>query len=166
MTITNEQRRKRIHDLKDQIGPLYSDRLMASFTYNGLRRRSFSSSDPAIQQQMSASLQKVNELTEQLAPLFAELRKLQVRYEVEFEAEVYSGGRPQIDKHTQIFNLSSDFQIESLQDMKDLSDPELWELLGEIKDQLLNTYTQFTILEVKHLWILDAYAKNINEVHL
>lgn len=150
--MNNDQRRSRSKELKDKLSPLHSKKITTSLRYNfltNLYRQKLSSEE---EKEVHDLKQQLDGLNKQIAPIFEELRGLQIKYLVEYDAEVLEQGILKTVLNKKVFNLATDAAINSHQQTPDYDNPDVWAVINEIKDYIYyNEYSQFTVQHIKRL---------------
>jgi hypothetical protein len=155
--MNNDERRNKIHLIKEKLQPLLYEKSMTTLKRDFLRNRG------AANQRAGATSGRQNEEIEELesalkdleagiAPLFAELRQYQVRYWVEYDGEVIEYGVRKANRIAKEFYLSTECDINTHAGQLFHGDPDVWEVINELKDYIyLHEYGQFTIQHIRRL---------------
>jgi len=150
--MNNSERREKIHELQEKLKPLKYDTTVASLRFNFLVNPYREPMTSQENQEASDLKIKIDELHASISPLFEQLRKLQIRYEVEYDGEVLSGGIAYTRPNTKVFFLSTDCNIDSYKNQPDYSNPEVLEVITEVREYIyLQEYSNFTIRHIRRL---------------
>jgi len=150
--MTNNQRRTSISQLNDQLFPLKQEKMMKSLRYNFLTNPYRQHLTEEEGQEVAQLEQEISELNEQIDPLFEEMRAIQIRYVVEYDGEVISGGLLTSVPNKKIFYLSTDVAIDSYRQTPNLADLDVQALFHEISNYIYyQEYSRFTLQHVKRL---------------
>jgi hypothetical protein len=139
--MNNNERRSRIQGLKDRLHPLRHDEISAALTYKFLLNRYPGAEGRESTYEQTEELERarktLKDLESAIAPLFTEMRSLQVKYEVEYEGEVWDGGKRTMVRNKKEFFLSTDCAIDTSEDGPD-HHPELPNIMIELTDYIYN----------------------------
>ena len=151
--MTNQERRARITALKEQLAPLNQEKIIASLRYNFLANPYHRGELTAEEKtQVDQLVRQLEELNQQISPLYSELRKIQIKYLVEYDGEVLQSGIPTTVFNKKVFYLATDAELDSYKDRPDLSNPDVQAVLSEIRDYIyFQEYSDFTIQHIKKL---------------
>jgi hypothetical protein len=150
--MTNDQRRKRIIELKEKLSPLQYEETIVSLRHNFLSNPHRQPLSPEQQQELIDVTRKLDELNEKIKPIFDEMRSIQVKYFVEYDGMVNENGILRTLRNQNEFYLSTDTNIDTYNQGPDFNDTEVWAVINEIKDFIfLYQFSKFTIQGIRRI---------------
>lgn len=153
--LTNEQRIAKIEELLEKISPLNYQRIFLETRLYFSKEKYFKSFDEKEKSEIIETEKKLNEINTQLAPLFAELRKIQVQYFVQYEGEfTNANGQKYFETQSEYLFLKTDCNIDTIKNGWEqyMNDTTVNQLLTELMRFLLdNRFSNFNIRQIKRL---------------
>jgi len=150
--MTNQERRDKVKQLRDLIYPLNQEKLMTLLRYNALKSRhqENKAANPNPVEELGWKLQKLHA---QLVPLFENLRKTQVAYQVEYDGEVIRNGTLTTVFNSKTLWLATAVKIDTHQEEPDYGNEDVQLLIQEITDYIYQQeYSDFTLQHIKRLY--------------
>jgi hypothetical protein len=152
---TNEQRIAKIEELMQKISPLNYERIFLETGLHFLKEKYFKSYDEKEKSAIIESENKLTEINKQLSPLFAELRKHQVQYFVQYESETsFTNEQKSLETQREFLFLKNDCNIETTVNGWEpyINDTTVNQLLMELQQFLFNhRFSNFNIRHIKRL---------------
>jgi hypothetical protein len=153
--MNNNERRSRIQALNRLVHPLLLSRTRASLRFNFLTNRYTDAEGKDPTQQETEELEQVRKRLEDLeaaiTPLAIDLRLFQVKYEVEYEGEVWDGRMPVSVRNKKEFFLSTDCDIDTQVEWP-VDDFDVTCLENELTDYIYNQeYGRFKIWRIRRV---------------
>lgn len=153
--LTNEQRIAKIEELLEKISPLNYQRIFLETSLYFSKEKYFKSYDEKEKSEIIETENKLNEINTQLAPLFAELRKNQVQYFVQYEGEfTNTNGQKYFETQSEYLFLKTDCNIDTIKNGLEpyINDTTVNQLLTELMRFLLDhRFSNFNIRHIKRL---------------
>ena len=153
--LTNEQRIAKIEALLGEISPLNSQRIFLETSLYFSKEKYFKSYDEREKSEIIETEKKLNEINTQLTPLFAELRKNQVQYFVQYEGELTNiNEQKYFETQSEYLFLKIDCNIDTIKNGWEpyINDSTVNQLLTELMTFLLDhRFSNFNIRHIKRL---------------
>lgn len=152
--MTDEHRIAKINELLEEISPLNYERIFLETSLHFSKENYFKKYDEQEKAEIIEKEQKLKDINQNLTPLFAQLRELQILYFVEYEGEFTIGnGQTFWQPQREYLYLKTNCYI----DTKTLNgwtpyvnDPTVRQLLTELQNFLLdNRFSNFKIRHIK-----------------
>lgn len=153
--LNNEQRIAKIEELLEKISPLNYQRIFLETSLYFSKEKYFKSYDEKEKSEIIETEKKLGEINTQLAPLFAELRKNQVQYFVQYEGEfTNTNGQKYFETQSEYLFLKTDCNIDTIKNGWEpyINDTTVNQLLTELMRFLLDhRFSNFNIRHIKRL---------------
>lgn len=154
--MTEEERKNRISKLLTEISPINYDRIFLSTKLHFEKETYFKTFTDELKQEIIKTEKELNDKIVKLEPLFSELRKLQIQYQIQYKAEYI--GRNNVkywETHTEFVFLENDCNIDTTTEKgwkEYMSDECVNNLLKEVYNFLFkNRFSNFDILNIRKL---------------
>lgn len=151
--LTKEQRIAMIEELLEKISPLNYERIFLETSLFFSKEKYFKSYDEKEKAKIIETENKLGVINKQLTPLFAELRKHQIQYFVQYEGEIsLTSGQKYFEQQREYLFLKTDCNIDTINNGWEpyISDQTVNQLLTELQRFLLDhRFSNFNIRHIK-----------------
>lgn len=156
LDMRNEERIQKIEELLKTINPLNYERIFLETSLQFTKEKYLKEFGESDQLKIIDIQNKLNELNKQLNPKFQDLRKLQCKYEIEYEGQVFDAytNSHRWDRECQMLHLTKCCDVNTFDNGWEVykNNSCINDLIVEIHNVIYNLkYTHFKILNVKQL---------------